>query len=69
MTEAIDIIHKTCGQVAFRYDHRPFVGEALTFKSATWLDGSKPRPYEVVICGSCGETIGTEDLSVDGGCA
>jgi hypothetical protein len=62
----IDIIHKGCGMVAFRYDHRPGSGELFKAEHATLLDGTKPQSGGPMTCGTCGNWIENVELvSVD----
>ena len=58
----IDILHLTCGRVAFRYDHSPHPGERIDPTHATLLDGTKPVVGDRMICGSCGKQALIEDL-------
>jgi hypothetical protein len=67
----VKIIHKECGGVAFFYDHRPTRGEAGPLaRHATLLNGEKPQPADLVVCGSCGKQPSlVESFEPEGGYA
>jgi hypothetical protein len=61
----IEIKHINCGGVAFMYEGKPEQGRALDPEKATLLDGTSPKMYEPIVCGSCGALADIEDLYHD----
>lgn len=57
MTKLLDLFHKRCGGIAFRYDHIPREYEAIASACAVLLDGSVPIHNSDLRCGTCGERI------------
>ena len=54
-----------CGTPTFFYDHKPAKGNTISAKHVTLLDGSKPHPWRMIVCGSCGREIVAAELTVD----
>lgn len=52
--ELIDILHRTCGGVVFKYDHRPMQYDVIQATHVHLLDGSAAVPGQRIVCGACG---------------
>jgi len=53
----IDVIHKTCGEVAFRMKSRPVPGKVMRSTDAYLLDGSHPTEGSIFMCDSCKQPV------------
>lgn len=53
----IEVIHTTCGGVAFHYDGRILSGGILEASHAYLWDGTHPQPHSPLLCSECGENI------------
>jgi hypothetical protein len=65
----IDIIHITCGDIAFRTHDRPATGDIMDPSDVVLLAGIVPKVGSHIICGSCGEQCTPASLRPDGGFA
>jgi hypothetical protein len=53
----IEVGFTGCGNVAFYYSELPSGGDIASSKKVTNLDGTKPKPGEIRVCGSCGKKV------------
>ena len=58
----MDIEHRVCGGVAFRYTERPTRGTVIDPSKARLLDGSTPVGGSLMVCGTCGREAWIGDL-------
>jgi hypothetical protein len=65
MTEYAFIDRRSCGKPAFFYNHKPAKGDTISAEHVTLLSGSKPHPWCMIVCGSCGREIVAAELTVD----
>jgi hypothetical protein len=52
-----NVIHLTCGKVAFYLTHRLHDGEVANSSNVILLDGTIPKDGDPAVCGSCGGLI------------
>ena len=54
--------HDACGGPAFYINHRPETGEKLMAKDHTNVDGTPVYDGNRIMCGTCGDPLGSRDL-------
>ena len=60
----IEILHKTCGEVAFYYTHVPQTGEMMVSTHARTKSGDTIERNAHMTCGSCGGNVGMDQMQV-----
>lgn len=62
--EGARLVHERCGTLVMYYDHVPRIGEILLSRHATWPDGTRPGPHDLMSCEACARPVEGSELAV-----